>query len=94
MIVSLDPAGALTLEEPQNLKAFSFRAGPTPPGGASEAVTFRAGFAWVSEAHLRRWPPLARDQDWQAALGVMVTFARRKGWVDPATGRIRAHIEA
>jgi len=93
MIVSLDAAGALTLDDAQNLKAFSFRPGPTRPAGASEAVTFDAGFAWVSEAHLRGWPPLAGDQAWQVGLSAMLAFARTKGWIDPATGRIRAHIE-
>jgi len=93
MIVSLDEEGRLKLEDAQNLGAFSYRAQRDSLLVSSEAVIFDGDVAWVSEAHLRQWPLLAGDVDWQASLDGMVDFARSRGWVHPESGRIRAHIK-
>ena len=92
MIVSLDRSGRLHVEDPKNFNAFSFR-GDADSHAEDGSVTFCDGNAWVSEAALRSWPPLEDDEEWQAGLTAMIGYARSKGWIDPDSGRIQAHIE-
>jgi len=33
------------------------------------------------------------DKAWQDSFGGMLAYARKKGWIDEATGAIQAHIE-
>ena len=35
----------------------------------------------------------AKDPEWSASLDTMIGYASSKGWVDPATGAIQAHLE-
>jgi 3-hydroxy-9,10-secoandrosta-1,3,5(10)-triene-9,17-dione monooxygenase reductase component len=49
--------------------------------------------AWIAFAALEALAgERARDPAWQAGLGEMVEYARRKGWVD-GSGAIAAHVE-
>lgn len=91
MIVSVRD-GSLHIEEPDNFKAFSFR---VPIGATLEdvdAVRFDGEHAWISQRHLKDWPPRRSDQDWQNKLNAMIDYARSKAWVDEATQAIRAHV--
>lgn len=49
--------------------------------------------AWVAEEFLRRWPPLQDSAEWQRSLTGMIEKARPHGWIDEATGAIKAHLE-
>ena len=49
--------------------------------------------AWVSEKALRGWDGFASDRDWQSGLTAMIAKAEPHGWVDRATGAIKAHVE-
>ena len=49
--------------------------------------------AWVSADALRGWPTLKDNQGWLDDLALMIEKARPHGWIDPATGAIRAHVE-
>jgi hypothetical protein len=93
MILSLSTDNGLQIEEPLNFKAFSFHAKPDQKFSDTDAVTFVGEFAWVAESALRNWPELAGNPQWQSGLDAMVGYAASKGWVDPVSGRIRAHIE-
>lgn len=92
MIVSLDAQGQLALEDALNCHAFSFRSDGSEMA-SNEHVLFSDGMAWVSEKALRAWPPLRENDEWQANLTGMIAYAASKGWVDKASGRIRAHVE-
>lgn len=93
MILSLDDVGSLQIHDPSNFKAFSFR-GSARQRVETPSVTFIGDYAWISEAALRRCAPVANNDEWQARLTSMIAYASSQGWVDPAAGRIRAHIEA
>ena len=92
MLISLGADGSLVVDRAQDFGAFAF-GGPQRPQPQSQAVIFEDGYAWVSEVALREWPETANDPAWRAGLDKMVAYAASKGWFDPASGRIRAHIE-
>ncbi len=52
-----------------------------------------ADTAWVSEAALRKWPEVAQDAAWQAALTGMIDKAKPHGWIDEQRAAIKAHVE-
>jgi hypothetical protein len=52
-----------------------------------------ADTAWVSEAALRKWPEVAQDVAWQAALTGMIDKAKPHGWIDEQRQAIKAHVE-
>jgi hypothetical protein len=49
--------------------------------------------AWVAPGALRAAAGRGHDAEWQEALERMIEKARPHGWIDPATGDIRAHVE-
>ena len=49
--------------------------------------------AWVSECWVRTTSGRQASTDWNEAFDAMLAFARRKGWIRPADGAIRAHVE-
>jgi hypothetical protein len=93
VIVFLSADGQLDVEDPMNFRAFSFRADRGRQLQDVEAVTFSGEYAWISERHLRNWRPRAGSQEWQDGLSRMIDYARGRGWIDPDSGAIRAHIE-
>jgi hypothetical protein len=96
MIVNIELAGAATLEEIDNFRAFKVAAAC----GADQLAAALTGLgrldangnAWISMAWL-----LAQgrpdDAKWLAGFSAMQDYASAHGWVDPATGSLRAHIE-
>ena len=100
MYLHLPAAGDVTLEEPDNFRAFKVVV--ASPTATLEAVrTALAGIAsvpdrevaWVSEQALRRWPGYAANGAWQEQLSGMIAKARPHGWIDDANRSIRAHLE-
>ena len=95
MIIAVDAAGLVALEDAGNFRAFAIR---LAAGGVAEAALSRiarrdGAHWWVAQDALCALAPLGGDADWRARLAGMVGFARQHGWVDEA-GAIRAHVEA
>jgi hypothetical protein len=96
MIVSIDRAGVATLDDIDNFKAFKVAASCGADAVAQALTPFgrldAEGRAWISGAWLlEKGRP--DDAKWLAGFGAMQDYARAHGWVDPATDRIRAHVE-
>ena len=92
--------GTVLLDEARDFKSFKvvIEAQDLPPEALTAGFAGIARFdgvetAWVHEAALRRWPALEADATWQQGLDRMIAKARPYGWVDDATGTIRAHVE-
>ena len=49
--------------------------------------------AWVAQSALRAMAPQGTDSAWSRALDAMVERAKPHGWIDVATGAIKAHVE-
>jgi hypothetical protein len=105
MIISLDIGRGPRLDDADNFRAFKVTA---PRGMDRAALTAALGtvgrlheggggdgseHAWIDEAELRKLSGQAGDKSWNDQAMVMIDYARRSGWIDPATGAIRAHIE-
>jgi flavin reductase len=92
--------GRTDLVEQDNFRAFKVvvegtvtdfgkaRQSLAPVGNLTDTST-----AWISQNALREWPDLKNDTDWQRGLSAMIEKARPHGWIDPATGAIKAHVE-
>jgi len=88
------------LQEPEDLRSFklvieaqhwqlnAIRAAFAPAGKVEDEK-----IAWVKESWLRSQAPTRDDPAWQEGFRKMVDYAKSKGWVDPMSGAIRAHIE-
>ena len=101
MIVSLDAGRLPQLDDADNFRAFKVTA---PRGMDRAALTAALGtvgrlhedgseHAWIDEAELRKLSGRAGDKAWNDQASAMIDYARRSGWIDAATGAIRAHIE-
>jgi hypothetical protein len=96
MIIRIDLAGAATLDDVDDFKAFKVSAAC----GANQLPQALTGLgrldandhAWISRTWL-----LAQgrpdDGKWLAGFGAMQQYASAQGWADPATDSLRAHIE-
>lgn len=98
MIIRVTREGGARLEAPEDLKRFKLVAEGDLAGEALARALGEAGrvegeHAWISQDWLRRASGRVGDADWLRGFEGMVGFARRQGWVDAATGAIRAHIE-
>jgi hypothetical protein len=96
MIIKIDPAGAATLQDIDNFRAFNVTAGCGAPDLVQALAALGRldadGNAWISRAWLLS---MGRPDDakWLAGFDAMLDYARSHGWVDPATNNIRAHVE-
>src|SRR5574338_1704780 len=100
MIIRLARDGVLHLEAPEDFKRFKVviedatkdvaraRAALGKVAKLEDAAT-----AWVSEAALRKVSGLANDRAWQDGLTAMIAKAAPHGWVDAASGAVKAHVE-
>lgn len=100
MFVKVSASGGVSLEDPNNFRAFKVvvEGDPAAIDNARRALVGLADVsdketAWVFEAGLRKCTEVANDAAWQGALGTMIEKARPHGWVDDARKAIRAHIE-
>src|SRR5262245_37600388 len=100
MFVKLSADNSVSLEDRNNFRAFKLVVTGNPAqlvdalrrlNGVAELPD--AETAWVSEAALRHWPDVARDQAWQQSLSAMIEKAKPHGWIDEARRAIKAHIE-
>jgi predicted transcriptional regulator len=100
MIIKVATDGAVSLQEPDNFRAFKILV----EGGQSRADQVRRALAntaelidnthaWVFEQALRQRPEVAQNAAWQASLGTMIEKARPHGWIDDQRKAIKAHIE-
>lgn len=102
MIIVVDAdSAAVSLEDPENFRAFLVRAlgaDTSAPKLASTVgglglVTEDGGHIYIEPAALTSLAGgLGRSAQWQASLLAMIGFAAKSGWVDDA-GRVRAHVE-
>ena len=102
MFILIESAGdstAMTLEEPNDFRAFKVVISPKAEGVADQALA-RLGqpalpeHVFVARAAVETLADPAHREDpaWQAGLTAMADYAEKHGWTDDA-GRIRAHIE-
>ena len=99
MYVNVPAAGAVTLEDADNFRAFEVRvAGAQQSGSAlagrlgGAAARVDEGHVWVSDAWLRA-QGAPKGEAWLTDFEKMIGFARKQGWVDEGTQAVRAHIE-
>jgi hypothetical protein len=100
MFVKVSAAGAVTLEDPGNFRAFKLviEGGPSALDGARRALADMADVpdeatAWVFAAALRRRPEVAQDAEWQTNFDAMIEKAKPHGWIDERRNAIKAHID-
>lgn len=99
MIIRLAHDSTPRLDDPDNFRAFKV----TSPKNMDAAALTRAlgtlgrladnDHAWIDEAALRQLANRPTDKAWHDNATAMIAYARKSGWIDAATGAIRAHIE-
>ena len=99
MIISLASDRDARLDDPDNFRAFKV----TAPTDMDRAALTRAlgtlgrladdTHVWIDEAALRNLANRPTDKTWHDNATAMIEYARKSGWIDAATGAIRAHIE-
>lgn len=101
MIVRVTPLGGqVTLEDPGDFRSFSAAVEGSRDLVRLGQVLADAGVGRVEGEHafvlvdaVRRLAAGRVDESWEGGLEAMVAFARSKGWFDPRTQAIRAHVE-
>jgi hypothetical protein len=100
MFITVTRSGHIELQDAGNFRAFKIvdrsekslvelaavldgLATLTPDGAA----------AWVDASAVPKLLPSAPTAEWQTSFNSMLAAARKSGWVDEATGAVRAHIE-
>jgi len=100
MIVHVDHLGRINLLDPWDFNRFKLRIADSL--GRSDLADQLSGWlrlieggdeAWVVQDALRRMGPGLQDAAWQEGISTMIAKAKPHGWVEEATGAIRAHIE-
>ena len=96
MIIVIAPAGPAELAEQDDFKGLkvTLTAGGTLARalallGASEAA--EADHIWIPADALRALA--VRSADWDASFAAMLAKVEPYGWYDPATARVKAHVE-
>jgi len=99
MIIVVGDGPSPELIEPWDFKRFKLRAPRTlSQADVAQKLQNIAKLAsedavWVQEGALRQMGEAAGDPAWQEQVTAMIAKAGAHGWVDAATGAIRAHIE-
>jgi hypothetical protein len=101
MIIAITAAGTLELREKDDFKGFKIVA--DKPGitdaeiaEALESIgALDAGHdhAWITQDAMKNWGGHPAPADWTAAFDAMLEKVKKYGFVDEATGNVRAHIE-
>lgn len=99
MIIVVDEGPAVTLQDPWDFRRFKLSASRAL--SQAEVAAKLQNIArlasedavWVQESALRQMGEAAGDPAWQEQVTAMIAKAGAHGWVDAATGAIRAHIE-
>ncbi len=100
MFIKVSVTSTVSLEEPDNFRAFKLVVTGNPTK-LDEVRKTLAGIAelpdektaWISEKALREWDATTRDPAWQQNLSAMIEKARPHGWIDDTRNAIKAHIE-
>ncbi len=99
MIVAIDTALAVRLDQPLDFKRFHVEIAAPRSALAALRKAFAAygaiedeTHAWIDADVLRQWPGLAGNAEYATGLGQMLDYAARKHWMNADGKRVRAHI--
>jgi hypothetical protein len=101
MIIAITPAGALELKEADDFKGFKI-AVEKPGMSDAEIATALKPIAtpdgdgkhyWVTQAAMKNWNGKPQPTEWSASFDAMLEKVKKYGYVDEATGNVKAHIE-
>ena len=100
MIISISRSGHVELQETDNFRAFKIldRSGKDRRDLAAAldgvaTLTPDGAAAWVDALAVPKLLPGAPTEEWNASFDAMLAAARKFGWINEATGHVRAHIE-
>jgi hypothetical protein len=100
MVIAITRSGRIELQDAANFRAFKIldRSGKNRLELAAAldgfaTLTPDGTAAWVDASAVPKLLPAAPTAEWQTSFNSMVAAARKFGWVDEATGAVRAHIE-
>lgn len=91
--------GLVSLQEPDQFKAFKLVIDAAPGSWPEVAADFEGiatvddASAWVAQRAVRNMSGREDDATWRQAFDAMLDKARPHGWIDDATGDIKAHVE-
>jgi hypothetical protein len=91
MIIKITAAGAATLEDADNFKAFKVVSAAAPAAAFAAVGRLDGDHVWVNPAWLKAHGR-SDDSDWLTGLEKMLNYAKGAGWLDER-GAVRAHIE-
>jgi hypothetical protein len=101
MIIAITPDGKIELQEPNDFKGFKISV--LKPGMSDHDIsnalvglgTMDASkdHAWISQDALKNMHGRQHGDAWLESFDKMVEKVKPFGWVDEATGDVRAHIE-
>jgi hypothetical protein len=101
MIIAITTSGALELNEPDDFKGFKIAA--ERPGMTDAEITAALSAVatpdadgkhfWVAQDALKNWQGKPQPAEWTASFEKMIEKVKPFGWIDPATGAIRGHLE-
>jgi hypothetical protein len=101
MIIAITQSGGLELKEPDDFKGFKIaveKSGMTDAeiGAALAGVATmdpEGKHAWVYPAALKNWGGKPQAAEWSASFDAMCEKVKKYGYIDAATGNVRAHLE-
>ena len=94
MFVQVAANGEISLQDAENFRAFKLVVACDAaklPAAIDGVAVLDDGHAWIAPAALLQLH--GADAAWEQSLAAMIEKARPHGWIHPATGAIRAHIE-
>jgi hypothetical protein len=100
MFITITRSGQIELQDAANFRAFKIldRSGKSPVELAAvldgfATLTPDGTAAWVDASAVPKLLPVAPTAEWQTSFNAMLAAASKFGWVNEATGAVRAHIE-
>ena len=94
MIIAIDAAGTVSLNEATDFKGFKVTAPNTDGAFLSKALAaagrYDGSHAWISQAWLIEQGK-THGATWREGFDKMAAYAQSKGWIE--NGAIRAHVE-
>jgi hypothetical protein len=100
MFIAITRSGQIELQDAGNFRAFKIldRSGKSRVELAAAldgfaTLTPDGTAAWVDASAVPKLLPAAPTAEWQTSFSTMIAAAGKFGWVDEATGAVRAHIE-
>jgi hypothetical protein len=94
MIIAIDAAGAVTLQEADNFRGFKVTSAASKDTLAKALASvgrYDGEHAWISRVWLEQ-QGASYGASWKSEFDKMLGYAQSKGWVEDDA--IRAHIEA